>query len=526
MVMTDSEARDRLHEGLHALTAEQPKWTRRQNYMDGVQDMPYAPPGVNAEYESLQRQAVANWLDIAMKAPLQRLVPEGFATGRGKDPDADAWDTLWQPNSMDSRSDTVFTDMMVHGRGLMSVWPDAGNADAPVRIRPESGLNVHVEGDPEDPWTQLWAVKRVTRKARGAHSGQTALWTPPGYRASGTTVEDAWVHDRDSWVRYERGNAENREWVRGGDWVEVDRGTHRLGHVAFVPFDNRPTSSAVPRSDLEPLMPMQDAINTIRFQTLLAMQFSAYRQRIVVGFDPVLRDADGNMVPQRDSAGNVLLDQYGQPMPILQTPGRPGVDRLLVFPGDLTKVFDMPESDMGNYVTVLGEFLTQFFAIAQVPPQYLLSRMANLSGDALTGAESTLNAKVKQLQTAAGESLELVMRMADRARGGTGKDAASEVQWAQSEVRSFAATVDAIAKLIASGMAPRDAWAMLPGATPPKIDQWEQNATKVRDERMAAVAALPTPGAEQEPPADSAAGDRRAIAQQPTGGQPTPPPEQ
>lgn len=522
MAMSDEVARDRLHEGLHNLRENEHPWQRRQDYMDGKQDLPFAPPGVNAEYRSLQDQAVANWLDIAMRAPLQRLVPEGFATGRGKEPDAAAWDNVWQPNSLDSRADATFTDMMVHGRGLMSVWRDTPETP---RIRPESGLNVHVEGDPEDPWTQLWAVKRVTRKVPGSRRATSALWTPPNYRRGGATIEMAWVHDRDSFVAYERGNPESTEWVRGGDWVKVDDGKHDLGHVAFVPFDNRPTSSAVPRSDMEPLMPMQDALNTIRFQTLLAMQFSAYRQRIVVGFDPVLRDADGKVVPQRDSEGNIMLDRYGQPMPILQTPGRPGVDRLLVFPGDLTKVFDMPESDMGNYVTVLGEFLTQFFAIAQVPPQYLLSRMANLSGDALTGAESTLNAKVKQLQTSAGESLELVMRMADRATGGDGKDAASEVLWAQSEVRSFAATVDAVVKLIAQGMAPRDAWAMLPGSTPPKIEQWERNAQAVRDRALAAVAALPTPDESQEPAADSAAGDRRAIAQG-DGGQPTPPADQ
>lgn len=524
MAMSDSEARDRLHEGLHHLAEGERDHKRRQDYLDGKQDLPYAPPGVNAEYRALQVQAVANWLDIAMRAPLQRLVPEGFATGRGKDPDAAAWDNIWQPNSLDSRAGTVFSDMMVHGRGIMSVWRDTPETP---RIRPESGLNVHVQGDPEDPWTQQWAVKRVTTRVPGAARPASALWTPPNFRrGSGAMVETAWVHDRDSFVKYERGNAQSTEWLGGGQWERVDDGSHDLGHVAFVPFDNRPTSTAEPRSDLEPLMPMQDAINTIRFQTLLAMQFSAYRQRIVVGFDPVLRDADGNVVPQRDSSGAVMLDQYGQPLPILQTPGRPGVDRLLVFPGDLTKVFDMPESDMGNYVTVLGEFLTQFFAIAQVPPQYLLSRMANLSGDALTGAESTLNAKVKQLQTSAGESLELVMRMADRATGGSGKDAASEVQWAQSEVRSFAATVDAVVKLISQGMAPRDAWAMLPGATPPKIDTWVQNAQEVRDRALAAVAALPTPDDDQEPPADSAAGDRQALTQGGNGAQPTPPPDQ
>ncbi len=457
MVMTDSEARDRLHEGLYLLNEYEKPHKRRQDYLEGRQDLPYAPPGVNAEYVSLQEQSIANWLGIAMLAPLQRLRPEGFATGRGKAPDDEVWENVWQPNSLDSRAGTVFSDMMVHRRGVMSVWEEG---DTP-RIRPESGLNVHVEGDPEDPWTQQWAVKRITKRAPGSRRGiNSGLWVPDNYRRTQPdTVEVAWVHDRDSFRRYQRvsSRTEGASWVAGGDWEFVDDGGHDLGYVAFVPFDNRPTSAAEARSDLEPLMPMQDAINTIRFQTLLAMQFSAYRQRIVVGFDPVLRDADGKVIPQRNADGTPILDAYGQPVPILQSPGRPGVDRLLVFPGDLTKVFDMPESNMDNYVKVLGEFLTQFFAVGQVPPQYLLSRMANLSGDALTGAESTLNAKVKQLQDAAGESLELVIRMANRARGRTESDNASEVQWAQSEVRSFAATVDAIAKLIANGMAPQDA---------------------------------------------------------------------
>ncbi len=517
--MTDSVARDRLYEGLHHLSTKAPKWDRRQRYVDGDQDLPFAPPGVNAEYRSLQVQAIANWLSIAMAAPLQRLVPEGFATGRGKAPDQEVWDQVWQPNSLDSRVGSVFSDMVVHSRGIMGVW--TGGTGKPPRIRPEDGKNVHVEGDPEDPWTQAWAVKHIVRSAPGRAMRETTgrLWLPPSVRGrESASVEVAWVHDEDSYRKYERGNPESTEWVRGGDWVLVDEGSHDMGHVAFVPFDNRATSGANPRSDLEPLMPMQDALNTIRFQTLLAMQFSAYRQRIVVGYDPVLRDADGTVIPQKDANGAPMFDAYGQPIPIVSSPGRPGVDRLLVFPGDLTKVFDMPESDMGNYVTVLGEFLTQFFAVGQVPPQYLLSRMANLSGDALTGAESTLNAKVKQLQTSAGESLELVMRMANRTRGVADTDNASEVQWAQSEVRSFAATVDAIVKLISQGMAPVDAWAMLPGATPPKIEQWERNRKAKAGEALAAVArsapALPTPGAQGAlPPADSLAGRQQRVTQ-------------
>jgi hypothetical protein len=136
-----------------------------------------------------------------------------------------------------------------------------------------------------------------------------------------------------------------------------------------------------------------------------------------------------------------------------------------VFPGAETKVFDLAESNLDNYITVLGEFLTQFFAVGQIPPQYLLSRMANLSGDALAGAESTLASLVGDLQQWTGESLESVMRMANRARGETAEDVSSEVIWADGEARSFAQTVDAITKLISVEFPHEAAFEMIPGAT-------------------------------------------------------------
>jgi len=177
---------------------------------------------------------------------------------------------------------------------------------------------------------------------------------------------------------------------------------------------------------------------------------------------------------RKNADGSVMTDAQGQPIPVLASPGRIGVDRALVFPGKDTKVFDLPESNLSNYISVLGEFLSQFFATGQVPPQYLLTRMANLSGDALAGAESTLQALVKDLQTAAGESHEHVMRLANKARGETAQDLASEVIWGDAEARSFAQTVDAIVKLISTGFPRRSAFEMIPGATLTKVDDWMQ----------------------------------------------------
>ncbi len=494
--MDATTARDYLARGIAEIDSNKATWRRREDYYRGVQDLPFAPEGVNDEYLALRKQALANWLALAMDTPIQRLRADGFRTGRKGAADETAWNEIWQPNKLDSRQRIVYTQMVVHGRGLMSVWRNPVNRKSPV-IRPESGERVHVEMDPEDPFTAKWAVKKIVRNDLSAVS---TLWLPSTVEPQRTI---AWVYDATTWARFERGGS-----LLTGDWQLVDGGEHPLGDVPFVCFDNRQDADGIPQSAIEPLMPAQDAINTIRFNTLLAMQFSAYRQRVFTGYDPVVRDDQGNPVYQTKADGSLLLNAQGLKQPVLRSPGRIGVDRALVFPGEATKVFDLAESNLDNYIKVLGEFLSDLFAVGQVPPQYLLNRMANLSGDALAGAESTLQSLVSDLQRWTGESLEQVMRMANRARGDSDLDVASEVVWADAEARSFAQTIDGIVKLIAIKFPVEAGFEMIPGATPPKVARWMEMYRQEKDERAAAVPALTAvPPAPQSPAADDAEPD-------------------
>ena len=459
--MDERTARAYLDVGLHEINKKRPQWDRREKYRKGEQDPPYAPQGVNAEYRALQDQSIANVLDIAMSAPVQRLRAEGFRTGRDQAADITAWNDVWQPNKLDMRQRVVFTQMITHGRGLMSVWRNERTPSQPL-VRVESDRNVHIGMDPENPFEPLFAVK--TFEVRDLPDTPLAL--PPGI----TTVRSvAVVYDATGWVRFEKGG------LLSGAWEVRAAGVHGLG-VPFVPFDNKPDGNGVPFASIEPLMPQQDALNTIRFNTLLAMQFSAFRQRVFTGYDPVMRDKDGQPIWRKNTDGTLALDAQGQPQPAVTSPGRIGVDRALVFPGKDTKVFDLPESNLGNYISVLDDFMTFLFAVGQIPPQYLLSRMANLSGDALAGAESTLASLVDDMQRSAGESLEQVMRLANIARGESAPDVASEVIWADAQARSFAQVVDAIGKLVASGFPREGAFEMLPGATPQKVQRWADMA--------------------------------------------------
>ena len=479
--MKEQLARDYLMQGLQGLSDQEPAWTRRQSYLEGNQDLPYAPEGVNAEYLSLRKISLANYLDIAMNAPIQRLKAEGFRTNRDKDADINAWTEIWQPNKLDARQGIVYQQMFVHGRGIMSVSANPVNRRSP-RIRPENAKRVWIEPNPEDPFEPLFAVKKLAVKKAAASASNLIL---PASLSS-QTIHVAYVYTATEWARFEAASISDI----ATSWTLQEMGRHNLGTIPFVPFDFNVDADAKPHPSIDKLMPQQDAINTIRFNSLLGMQFSAYRQRVFTGYDPVVRDEKGVPLVKRDADGNPVLDGNGLQIPVTRSPGRMGVDRALVFPGEATKVFDLPESNLDNYVKVLQQFLTDFFATAQIPPSYALTKMANLTGDGMAGAESTFQSLIKDVKVAAGEGLESVMRLANVARGERHEDPASEVIWADTEIRSFAQIVDAIGKLVASGMSRQDAWSFLPSATPPKVAGWVTRSDEDREKADQAVREL------------------------------------
>lgn len=460
----------RADQGRADLMTHEPQRKRREDYLHGDQDKPWAPDGIGAEHESLRQQSVANWMPLPVFAPIQRMRCEGMRTGLGDEVDKARWRDQWHANRLEARQTIIYESMMTHGRGIGSVWVNEKNRAQPV-IRPQSIRNVYLHAD-DDPFETDYAVKIVKR----ATSVENGLILPDGFTRTQTIAH---VYDKDSWVKLVDD---------GGSWKVVGGGDHPMGRVPFVTFDYRPDANGQTFSPIDPLIPQQNAINTIRFNMLLAMQFSAFRQRVVTGFDPVMKDESGQIVYKRNPDGSFFLVN-GRKVPLLNDFGRAAVDRMLVFNGENTKVFDMPESNLKNYVEMLTEFLTQFFATAQVPPQYLLSRMANLSGDAISGAESTLTSLQGELKRYANEGNVELFTLAAAAAGEEAPHPDMEMLYADTEVKSFAQVVDGIQKLITTGFPREAAYEMLPGANPSKVARWMVMADKELDRELDALKA-------------------------------------
>lgn len=453
--MEPDEAIRRADQGRADLRENDPQRKRREDYLHGDQDKPWAPEGIGEEHESLRTQSIANWMPLPVYAPIQRMRCEGMRSGLGDEVDKKRWKNQWHANRMEARQTIIYESMMTHGRGIGSVWVNEKDRSRPT-IRPQSVRNVYLHENPDDPFELDYAVKIITRNV----SQPNGLILPDHVSRTETI---AYVYDDKSWAKLKDAS---------GSWEPISHGTHSMKRVPFVTFDYRPDANAQVFSPIDPLIPQQNAINTIRFNMLLAMQFSAFRQRVVTGFDPVMRDESGQIVYKRNPDGSLYLTSDGRKVPMLNEFGRAAVDRMLVFNGDQTKVFDMPESNLANYVTMLTEFLTQFFATSQVPPQYLLSRMANLSGDAISGAESTLTSLQGELKRYANEGMVELFTLAAAAADEPAPDPDMEMLYADTEVKSFAQIVDGIQKLITTGFPREAAYEMLPGANQSKVARW------------------------------------------------------
>lgn len=449
--MDAGHASSLLDGALQKLREQEKSWAELEHYHRGTHERPFAPRGVNREYDELREMAVAPWLRLVVKTPVQRLRVDGIRQNTSADADQATWDDVWKANQLDSRQRVVYTDAVVHGRGILSVWPNVDDPTRPI-VRPESPRAVYMHPKPDDPFSPEWSIK---------------AWSSLGVADVGAPnqVDRAVIYDDASFHRFERVKSK---------WTLALSGVNPLGANPFVEFSPGVDAEGRPQSMIRPLIPMQRAIDTARFDLLLAMQFSAYRQRVVVGYDPVVKDKDGNIVYKRDENGEYVKDGNGNLVPMLAQIGSPGVDRILSFPGADTKVFDLAESNLANYVDVISSLVQHLAAISQVPPQYLLGGMANLSGEALAAAESTLAALVADLQLSFQASYEQVMRLAHRAAGSDAAEAPTEVIWGDGQARAFSQTVDGIQKLISVGFPREAAFEMLPSATLEKVRRWMQ----------------------------------------------------
>lgn len=383
-----------------------------------------------------------------------------FQTRKLDDPEGTrAWD-LWTDSRMDLRSVEVHEEALKCGDGYVIVWlNDEGKVDIVSQYADEMRVEYASNNS-----------KKLNRAAKMWWENEEKVWrlniyTPfliKKYVSRGSNSYDM-PQNVQGWRVYEQ-MLENP--------FEV---------VPVFHFPNR-TEGCYGVSEIYDVRYIQDALNKSVIDMLVAMEFAAYKQRWVVGFEPELDPDTGEPVDQN-------VRNYG-------------ADRMQAFPDPETKVGQFDATDLNQFLKVGDKFWQSASRVTGTPLHYFFITQGDFpSGEAIKSAEGRFITKISNRQVGWGNIWEDVMTFAMRLDSGVADGLVLNSLWRDATPRSEAELADTAVKKKAVGV-PRSQILRELGYSEEEIVQFIAEAdseaqVKAKQEAELAQQMRPTPTGDQ-----------------------------
>ena len=408
-----------------------PRWIAAPPTTTARHNLAFASEKFLEAFGGLFHAFADNWCGVVVDAVEERLNVEGFrADAEAAETDATAW-AIWQRNALDAQSQLAHQEALISGCSYAVVWPD-DNDRAEVMV--ESAVNTIVENHPKIRTRRTAALRCWLDDDQYEHA---ELFLPDAVYLFRTTSK------RTSSAVPTRGS-----WIVDPDAANVDAQgamANPLGVVPVVTFHNRPRLYVSRRarfgvhSELAAIMPLQDAVNKLMADMLVASEFAGYPQRWATGYEPqVDRDTGAELPP----------------------PFKPGAGKTWVTDDPASNFGQFAAADLGNFVTAVDMVIQHVASISRTPPHYLNASADRLSGESIKAAETGLVAKTKRRMRYFGEAWEEVMRLAGKIEGAAelADATAMEVVWSDPESRTEAEQTDAAMKKQTLGVPNEQLW--------------------------------------------------------------------
>lgn len=411
------------------------KLDRIYGFVKGELGVPEVHEGASDEVKLLARLSVKNVLALVRDSFAQNLSVVGYRAA-GSMEDHPAWD-IWQRNRMDARQAEVYRPALTYGAAYVTVMP---GEDFPVLRTRSPRQMLAVYKDPDlDPWPQYaletWVAEKDAKPHRRGHLYDDRYMYVLDFGP--LSVTESGVSGRTLPLR-----------LRAVEDV-IEHGATDDGRPVcpVVRFVNARDADDMIVGEIEPLINLQKAINSVNFDRLIVCRFGANPQRVISGWS--------------GSKDQVL---------------KASAMRVWTFEDPEVRAQAFPPASVEPYNSVLDEMMEHVAMTAQISPSQVTGKMVNVSADALAAAEANQQRKLVAKRESFGESWEQVLRLAvtmsrrhntnddDADVDGDG-DVHAEVVWRDTEARSFGTVVDGITKLAGSEVPIEDLLPLLPGMT-------------------------------------------------------------
>lgn len=442
------------------LRLRQPAIQRRMAYVRGDQPLAYASPEFSRYMGDRFAGFSDNWCLPITQTPAERMVVQGIRLDSDDLRPDPEMSRVWRTNNCERGAAEAFVVGLAAARAFALVWGDDEDPETPVITweRPEqaivayrpdtgkpiAGLKLWSDDDAGYEYATLYTRDRVWKwQRRGValvvkHEPRPAVDPTGGWEPRQPDGDDTWPI----------GNP--------------------MGMVPLVEFRNQTLLDDSPMSDIDGVMAMQDTINLIWAYLVNALDYASLPQRIIIGAEvpriPIL-NAEGQVVGERP----VDLDQLVK-------------DRILWVPGEDASATEWSAARLDVFSSVIERAIEHIAAQTRTPSHYLIGRIANLSADALTAAETGLVSKTRERLTYFTPSLRRVYALVAAAQGNPERARAAisgTLVWGDIQFRSLAQKVDALMKLHGMGF-PLEWIAEQYGLEPPEV----QRVMQMREREM------------------------------------------
>ncbi len=435
------------------LMADLPRLDLLEDYRSGNHPLPIGHQRMRDAFRVLQRKSRSNYTGLVVESVKERAKALGIRRStKALDKESQL---AWQANSMDAEAPICHSWCLTFGRSYAIVGPPTEeNFGQPVYSVEDPRQVIH-EPHPLRRRVAVAAVKIYVDEIVNEH--KAVVYMGDGtvhyfYRAKRKGDTGARRFDQSKW------SVDTSEFEDGS----VDLG---IGRCPVVPFINRPDYAPMGFGEFEDVIDVQDRINATILDRMVISRMQAYRQRWMKGAK--LTDDEGNVLPPFD----------------------PGSDLLWAVEDEEVEFGDFDTTDIRPLLEATKADTNDLAAITRTPPHYLLGALINVSGDALTAAETGLVSKVRDRMVSWGESWEDVDRIGDLYMDRE-PEPTSSVIWADPQFRSRAEMSDAAVKDQAVGVP----WEMnmeRMGFTPEEIDR--MRSMRAADALLTAAVSQPAP---------------------------------
>ena len=409
-------------------------------YYAGDQPLAFASSDFKSAFAQRFRRFSANFCKLVVQAVEERLTVTGFRLGEaGQQADSDAW-AIWQANQLDEQSQRAHREALISGEVSVLVWP--GDETPLIRVQDPAKVIVAYGDDPLDRVVALkkWEALDGTKLA--------TLYFPDRLEKYQWTT-----NTRGSDGRFNVGGWEPRS-VTGEEWPLPNP----LGVVPIVPLTNDPSLDGAGTSEIDCVRPLQDSLNTLILDMLLASETGAFRQRWATGIE----------IP--------VDPENGRPL----EPWKAAIDRWASTAAPDARFGTFDATDLSPYVKAIEQTIQIIASTTRTPPHYLLGQAGSFpSGESLRAAETGLVAKALRRQRDFGEGWEESMRLAFLTLGDTARASATDAEtiWKDAETKTESEHVDALVKLQVLGVPKEQLWEDA-GYSPQQIERFKTMAAE------------------------------------------------